>query len=230
MASILKVNDLYKDFRGVPVIEKWSFEVRKGERMALLGPSGCGKTTFLRIVAGLENFQGRVEVLAKRLGYVFQEPRLIPWKTIEENLKIVGYGQDRISFYLERLGLKGYESYYPWQLSEGMKQRVNFIRALLVEPDLLLLDEPFDALDLKMKIHVMDLLLEMWRKKENTILFVTHNVKEAAFLANRILLLSGRPSRIVDAFRIEKQVGSFLDDKLFEIEREVVERILNLLR
>lgn len=227
---ILKVEGLRKDFNGVKVIEDWSFAVGKGERVALLGPSGCGKTTFLRIVSGLEDFQGKVEVFTDKIGYVFQEPRLIPWKTITENLMLIRRDPDRIASLLEKVELKGFENHYPWQLSEGMKQRVNFVRALLVDPELLLLDEPFDALDLKTKMKVMNLLIDLWQKRRFSIVFVTHNVKEAVFMSERIFLLSGRPSKILDEVKLKEKAGDFTDDRLFRLEKMVIERLLSLLR
>ncbi|PLV57520.1 ABC transporter ATP-binding protein [Thermotoga sp. SG1] len=226
--TLLRVENLKKDFDGVAVIEDWNLEVKKGEKVALLGPSGCGKTTFLRIIAGLESFHGRVEIFTERIGYVFQDPRLIPWKTVMENLKLIRDDPERIRSFLEKVGLKGFEGHYPWQLSEGMKQRVNFVRAFLVEPDLLLLDEPFDALDLKTKIRVMDLLMEQWEERNFSIVFVTHDVKEAVFIADRIFFLSGRPSRIVDEVTLDERAMDLTDERLFEMEKRVIERLLNL--
>ncbi|HBT99856.1 MAG TPA: ABC transporter ATP-binding protein [Thermotoga naphthophila] len=227
---ILRVEGLRKDFNGMKVIENWSFSVGKGDRVTLLGPSGCGKTTFLRIVSGLEDFQGKVEVFTDKIGYVFQEPRLIPWKTITENLMLIRRDPDKMASLLEKVELKGFENHYPWQLSEGMKQRVNFVRALLVDPELLLLDEPFDALDLKTKMRVMNMLIDLWQKRRFSIVFVTHNVKEAVFLSERIFLLSGRPSKILDEVKLKEKAGDFTDDKLFGLEKMVIERLLSLLR
>ena len=228
METVLKVEGLEKEFDGVKVIEDWRFVVKRGERIALLGPSGCGKTTFLRIVAGIESFRGKVEVSAEKLGYVFQDPRLIPWRTVRENLRVISGNESRASYLLDRVGLKGFENHYPWQLSEGMKQRVNLVRALLVEPDLLLLDEPFDALGLRMKKQVMELLLEEWNERGFSMVFVTHDVKEAVFLSDRIFLLSGRPTRIVDEVKIDERVRDIMDEKLFKLEKIVINRILNL--
>ncbi|MCD6551575.1 MAG: ABC transporter ATP-binding protein [Thermotoga sp.] len=228
METVLKVEGLEKEFDGVKVIEDWRFVVKRGERIALLGPSGCGKTTFLRIVAGIESFRGKVEVSAEKLGYVFQDSRLIPWRTVRGNLWVISGNESRASYLLDRVGLKGFENHYPWQLSEGMKQRVNLVRALLVEPDLLLLDEPFDALDLRMKKQVMELLLEEWNERGFSMVFVTHDVKEAVFLSDRIFLLSGRPTRIVDEVKIDERVRDIMDEKLFKLEKMVINRILNL--
>lgn len=231
MGALLRVVRLRKAFGRVTVIDGWDLEVEEGERVAILGPSGCGKTTFLRIVAGIEkNYEGEVTLKAERIGYAFQEPRLIPWITVVENLRLVRDEPSKIAELLAEFDLEGFEKFYPWQISEGMRQRVNLARALLFEPDLLLLDEPFDALDLKTKIKVMEHIVWKWKEKGFSIVFVTHNLKEALFLADRILIASGRPTRILDEFVVKERPSSFLDEGISKMEQELTRRILNLLR
>lgn len=231
MGVLLRVVRLRKAFGRVTVIDGWDLEVEEGERVAILGPSGCGKTTFLRIVAGIEkNYEGEVTLKAERIGYAFQEPRLIPWITVVENLRLIRDEPSKIAELLAEFDLEGFEEFYPWQISEGMRQRVNLARALLFEPDLLLLDEPFDALDLKTKIKVMEHIVWKWKEKGFSIVFVTHNLKEALFLADRILIVSGRPTRILDEFVVKERPSSFLDEGISKMEQELTRRILNLLR
>lgn len=231
MGALLRVVRLRKAFGRVTVIDGWDLEVEEGERVAILGPSGCGKTTFLRIVAGIEkNYEGEVTLKAERIGYAFQEPRLIPWITVVENLRLVRDEPSKIAELLAEFDLEGFEKFYPWQISEGMRQRVNLARALLFEPDLLLLDEPFDALDLKTKIKVMEHIVWKWKEKGFSMVFVTHNLKEALFLADRILIASGRPTRILDEFVVKERPSSFLDEGISKMEQELTRRILNLLR
>lgn len=231
MGVLLRVVRLRKAFGRVTVIDGWDLEVEEGERVAILGPSGCGKTTFLRIVAGIEkNYEGEVTLKAERIGYAFQEPRLIPWITVVENLRLVRDEPSKIAELLAEFDLEGFEKFYPWQISEGMRQRVNLARALLFEPDLLLLDEPFDALDLKTKIKVMEHIVWKWKEKRFSMVFVTHNLKEALFLADRILIVSGRPTRILDEFVVKERPSSFLDEGISKMEQELTRRILNLLR
>lgn len=231
MGALLRVVRLRKAFGRVTVIDGWDLEVEEGERVAILGPSGCGKTTFLRIVAGIEkNYEGEVTLKAERIGYAFQEPRLIPWITVVENLRLIRDEPSKIAELLAEFDLEGFEKFYPWQISEGMRQRVNLARALLFEPDLLLLDEPFDALDLKTKIKVMEHIVWKWKEKGFSIVFVTHNLKEALFLADRILIVSGRPTRILDEFVVKERPSSFLDEGISKMEQELTRRILNLLR
>lgn len=200
---ILNSEGLSKEFDGLSVIGGWNLKIEKGERVVLFGPSGCGKTTFLKIVAGLESgSSGTLEVDYKKIGFVFQEPRLIPWRTVRRNLSIVLEDDGKIADILVKTRLEGFEGYLPSQLSGGMKQRVNLARALLVDPDLLVLDEPFGSLDLPVKLGIMEDINTLWKDRGFTVLMVTHDVKEALFLGDRILLLSKRPSRIVKEFGV----------------------------
>ena len=190
--------------------------VREGEFVSLIGPSGCGKTTLLRAIADLERATGgelRVngmspaEARAKRAyGYVFQAPALYPWRTVERNvtlpLEIMGLPaaerRERAKHWLAVVNLEGFERKYPWQLSGGMQQRVSIARALSFEPALLLMDEPFGALDEITRDHLNDQLHRLWRRTRKTVVFVTHSIAEAVYLSTRIVVMSPRPGRILE--------------------------------
>lgn len=184
-----------------------SLQVAAGELVALVGPSGCGKTTFLNIVAGLDrDFTGDVRLAPRpdgrpaRVGYVFQEPRLLPWRTVYENIALVlpPQGADAvIRDLLQAVGLAEARDLYPQQLSVGMSRRVAIARAFAIEPDLLLMDEPFVSLDHDTVEQLRDLLLELWHARPTTVLFVTHDLREALVLADRLVLLSGTPGHVV---------------------------------
>jgi NitT/TauT family transport system ATP-binding protein len=190
--------------------------VGKGDFVSFIGPSGCGKTTFLRVAADLEaptagtitvNGMTPAEARARRAyGYVFQAAGLFPWRTIGGNirlpLQIMGYAradQDaRIARVLEMVELAGFENKYPWQLSGGMQQRASIARALAFDADLLLMDEPFGALDEIVRDHLNEQLLDLWKRTNKTICFVTHSIPEAVYLSTRIVVMSPRPGRVTD--------------------------------
>ena len=190
--------------------------ISKGEFVSFIGPSGCGKTTFLRVIADLESptagtitVNGKTPEQARRdraYGYVFQAPALYPWRTIERNvalpLEIMGYSKadqaQRIASTLEMVNLSGFEKKYPWQLSGGMQQRASIARALAFDADLLLMDEPFGALDEIVRDHLNEQLLDLWSKTGKTICFVTHSIPEAVYLSTKIVVMSPRPGRVID--------------------------------
>jgi NitT/TauT family transport system ATP-binding protein len=200
----------------VEALSKVGLQVAEGEFVSFIGPSGCGKTTMLRVIADLQqptsgtllvNGMSAEEArLARSYGYVFQAPALFPWRTIEKNLKlpleIMGFSeaeqQQRAEHYLSLVNLKGFERKFPWQLSGGMQQRVSIARALSFDPALLLMDEPFGALDEIVRDHLNEQLLQLWRTMGKTVLFVTHSIPEAVFLSSRIVVMSPRPGRIID--------------------------------
>ncbi len=190
--------------------------IHPGEFVSLIGPSGCGKTTLLRVIADLERpSSGELRVngvaperarLDRAYGYVFQAPALYPWRTVERNvmlpLEIMGLARaerrERARRWLEVVGLTGFERKYPWQLSGGMQQRVSIARALSFDPALLLMDEPFGALDEITRDHLNDQLHRLWRRTGKTVVFVTHSIAEAVYLSTRIVVMSPRPGRILE--------------------------------
>jgi NitT/TauT family transport system ATP-binding protein len=191
-------------------------QIRSGEFISLIGPSGCGKTSLLRMIADLEQpTSGTITVngvsasaarLRRDYGYVFQAPALYPWRTIERNvmlpLEIMGYSpeerRERARRYLALVNLSGFERKFPWQLSGGMQQRASIARALSFDPALLLMDEPFGALDEIVRDHLNEQLLKLWERTGKTAVFVTHSIPEAVFLSTRIVVMSPRPGRIID--------------------------------
>ena len=190
--------------------------IRRGEFVSFIGPSGCGKTTLMRVIADLEQqTEGEITVngvsprearLARAYGYVFQAPALYPWRSVQANvtlpLEIMKMPRaeraKRAARYLEMVGLTGFERKFPWQLSGGMQQRVSIARALSFEPQLLLMDEPFGALDEITRDHLNEHLIRLWEATRKTVVFVTHSIAEAVFLSSRIVVMSPRPGRIID--------------------------------
>jgi NitT/TauT family transport system ATP-binding protein len=194
---------------GVEALANVSLDVRAGEFLSVLGPSGCGKSTLLRLIAGLaEPTTGTIDWSddsgRQDLGFVFQEPTLMPWATALANvalpLKLRGMAKSereaRAAEALDNVGLKGFERVWPRELSGGMKMRVSLARALVVQPRLLLMDEPFAALDEITRHRLNDDLLELWQRSGVTIVFVTHSVFESVFLSQRIVVMSARPGRV----------------------------------
>jgi NitT/TauT family transport system ATP-binding protein len=200
----------------VEALSKVDLQVAPGDFVSFIGPSGCGKTTLLRIIADLERpTSGTLRVNGmspeearreRRYGYIFQAPALYPWRTIERNvmlpLEVMGFPaverRERARRYLDLVNLSGFERKFPWQLSGGMQQRVSIARALSFDPVLLLMDEPFGALDEIVRDHLNEQLLRLWSKTGKTVLFVTHSIPEAVFLSTRIVVMSPRPGRITD--------------------------------
>jgi NitT/TauT family transport system ATP-binding protein len=188
--------------------------VNDGDFVSFIGPSGCGKTTLLRVIADLERAtSGTISVngmtpesarMARAYGYVFQAPALYPWRTVEKNVGLpleimrIADASARVKRNLELVNLAGFEKKFPWQLSGGMQQRVSIARALAVEPKLLLMDEPFGALDEIVRDKLNQQLLELWSATKKTVVFVTHSIPEAVFLSSRIVVMSPRPGRIID--------------------------------
>lgn len=193
-------------------LDRTSFKVKEGEFITILGPSGCGKSTILRIVAGLEEpSSGNVYIDGHVVkgpgsdrGMVFQSYTLYPWLNVEDNiafgLKLKGTSQKQCKevaqHYLELIGLNGFEKHYPIQLSGGMKQRVAIARALANEPEILLMDEPFGALDAQTRSIMQEILLKAWEESKKTILFITHDVEESIFLADSVYVMTARPGRL----------------------------------
>ncbi|HVO02005.1 MAG TPA: ABC transporter ATP-binding protein [Candidatus Cybelea sp.] len=200
----------------VQALSEISLQVRAGEFVSLIGPSGCGKTTLMRIVADLEQPTGgtalvngmtpREARLKRAYGYVFQAPALYPWRNVLGNVtlphEIMGLAKAerdaKARRYIELVGLSGFEKKFPWQLSGGMQQRVSIARALSFDPAILLMDEPFGALDEITRDRMNEELLSIWNKTKKTVIFVTHSIDEAVLLSTRIVVMSARPGRIVE--------------------------------
>ena len=237
--------DLSKTFPGrgmeenVHVLEKLQHRIENGRFVSVIGPSGCGKTTLLRIIAGLERASsGRVLLDHKELvqgseeiGLVFQEYALFPWRTtlqnIEMGLEIKGVDKEErrstAMEYINMFNLGGFEHRYPKELSGGMKQRAAIARTLVMNPRVVLMDEPFGSLDSQTRNGLQEFLLGVWERRRDTILFVTHNVDEAVFLSDQIIVLSKRPARIVKTFEVRLQRPRDRTGKeCNEIRREVL--------
>lgn len=200
----------------VHALKDVNLDIGKGEFVSFIGPSGCGKTTFLRVAADLEQpTAGEITVngmtpeearKSRAYGYVFQAAGLYPWRTIGGNirlpLEIMGYSKadqaERVKRTLELVDLAGFEKKYPWQLSGGMQQRASIARALAFDADILLMDEPFGALDEIVRDHLNEQLLALWARTEKTIAFVTHSIPEAVYLSTKIVVMSPRPGRVTD--------------------------------
>jgi len=219
MPDKVAISGLNKRFGDLDVLRGISLTVEHGEFIALVGPSGCGKTTFLRIVAGLEPASSGEVLLDGRAvrkpggdrGFVFQTDNLLPWRTVLANALIgpeiagqVGAAErQRTLDLLKLVGLDGFEGYYPRQLSGGMRQRVNLARALAINPEVLLMDEPFSALDAQTREIMQTELLRIWNQGRKTVLFVTHQIDEAVFLADRVLVFGRRPGRVQETIAID---------------------------
>ena len=200
----------------VQALSNVDLQISDGDFVSFIGPSGCGKTTLLRVIADLEQpTAGTIRVngvspeearLRRQYGYIFQAPALYPWRTIEKNvmlpLEIMGIPdrerRERVTRYLALVNLAGFERKFPWQLSGGMQQRASIARALSFDPALLLMDEPFGALDEIVRDHLNEQLLRLWDKTSKTVVFVTHSIPEAVFLSTKIVVMSPRPGRIID--------------------------------
>ena len=207
-AVALIVEGLKKSYGDLRVLDGVTFSVEDGEFVCLIGESGCGKTTMLKIIAGLERpDEGKVEFEGiERMGFVFQDDRLLPWKTVYGNilfaLKASGIENGSVvREIINTVGLRGFEDYYPKQLSGGMRQRVGIARALAVNPDLLLMDEPFASLDARTRERMQEELLRIVGDK--TVVFVTHSIDEAVYLADRIVVLSQRPSKVLRIVEVD---------------------------
>lgn len=230
------------------VLKNFNFAASSGEFVAVVGPSGAGKTTLLNIIGGIDSdYLGEVRTSSGpliadhdlKIGFMFQQSRLIPWLTVIDNLSLVlkpgqraarhstvAVKRDRIAkLMIERVGLKGFEHRYPHQLSGGMQKRVSLARAFAIEPSLLLLDEPFQSLDSPTANRFRDQLMSMWNSQKQTVIFVTHDLREAISMADRILFLSDRPSRILLDYRVDlKRPRSIESESVATLHRSILSR------
>ncbi|PPA70740.1 ABC transporter ATP-binding protein [Jeotgalibacillus proteolyticus] len=216
----------YKKQNSVTAIEQISLDIKEGEFVCLVGPSGCGKTTLLRILAGLEMQSSGEFIIQKsnenrpEQSMVFQEKGVLPWLTVEEN---VAFGlnmrrlpkslvKERTDYYLTKTGLSKFAKMYPKELSGGMKQRVSIARAFANDPEILLMDEPFGALDEQNKYILQEELLNIWSETKKTVLFITHSIDEALYLSDRVLLMSAQPGKILNEIKINVPRPRRLED------------------
>lgn len=220
--NILKIENLNKEFNIdnsiVKVLKDIDLDVDKNEFISIVGASGCGKSTLLRIIGGLERkFEGKLYSPNSKInkpgldrGIVFQEDRLFPWLTIEKNIEFglpektkSADKKELVSKYLKLVGLENFANAYPHQLSGGMKQRASIARGLVNNPDILLLDEPFGALDAFTRMNMQKEVLNIWEKEKNTMILVTHDIDEAIFLADRVVVMSSRPGTIKNIIKVD---------------------------
>lgn len=224
---ILKLIDIQKQFNDVSVLMNFSMQVAKEEIVCIIGPSGCGKSTMLNIISGLiKPSYGEVINKSQNTSYVFQEDRLLPWKNVYGNIQVVNQksSHEYCMELIQKVGLKGFEGYYPSELSGGMRQRCSIARAFNYEADLLLMDEPFKSLDYNLRIDMIRYLLSLWKSTKKSIVFVTHEIDEALLLGDRILLLSNRPTKVNKIFHLETPKGkrSLTDHDLIEVRNEII--------
>ncbi|SEN71249.1 sulfonate transport system ATP-binding protein [Amphibacillus marinus] len=216
MALVLE--QVSRTFNQVKAVSDVNLTIQAGEIVGLLGTSGCGKSTLLRAISGLDqHYTGSIVLndhvitgIHDTIGFIFQEPRLLPWLDVKANITfgLKGAPADEIERalrFIDYVGLTGKEALYPRQLSGGMAQRVAIARALVTSPETLLLDEPFSALDAFTKMQLQDLLLRIWQKYQTTMVLVTHDIDEALYLCDRIIILKGQPGTVVDDIKIKQQ-------------------------
>ena len=233
------------DGQRVRVLEDVDLNVAAGEFVTILGPSGCGKSTLLNALSGLDAaFEGKVEIgrsvvgdARPRIAYLFQEPRLLPWRTVRGNIEFAldaakvpkAEWKQRCERWLQAVGLAPFADYFPLQLSGGMQQRVSIARAFSIEPELLLMDEPFSALDEITALRMRQLLLSLWEADRRTVLFVTHNSLESVYLSDRILVMkSGPNSRICEEIGMGhlKRPRKYDDPAQYETQRTVLDTLM----
>lgn len=208
----VQVRDLTKKFGDLLVLDHMSFDVMDGDLLCVVGPTGCGKTTFLNSLVNIYDITSgeilldgnQVDTKKQNIAYIFQGNSTMPWLTVEEN---VGFGllykplsdvekKERVEKYLDIVGLSRYRTYYPKQLSASMLQRVSIARAFATEPELLLMDEPYGQLDIELRFKLEDELVKLWQITKTTVLFITHNIEEAVYLGNRIMILTNKPTTV----------------------------------
>ena len=245
---VLEVKDLGVSFEDQEAIGKIDLSVVRGEFIAILGPSGCGKSTLLNVLSGLLpptrgtiSAEGRrmygPESEAPHVGYVFQEHRLLPWRSVKKNLELVlaassvsrQLWDDKINAILEILHISRYKDSWPLRLSGGERQRVSIARALLVEPSYVMMDEPFSTLDELTARTLRQELIDIWQRTGATIIFVTHSIREATFLADRIIILTRGPANVDDSYSVPiDRPRDYEDPRIGQVEAEIVKRVLGV--
>lgn len=238
----IKVRNLTKYFGDLHVLDNINFEVKKGEFLCVVGPTGCGKTTFLNLLTRLiPPTAGELLIDDKpadpkvhNISFCFQEPSAFPWLTVEQNLE---YGlriknapeeviKERVERIIKLLGLEQFRKSYPHQLSVSSEQRIIIGRSFAMYPDLLLMDEPYGQMDIKMRYYLEDEVIKLWKEFGSTVVFITHNIEEAVYLAERILILSNKPATIKDEVIVDlPRPRDFTDPKFVEIRKYVTDQI-----
>jgi len=210
--DFVKVRNLTKSFGDLLVLDDVSFDVRKGEFLCIVGPTGCGKTTFLNCLTKLYSISSGeitidgepIDLKKQNIAYIFQENSTMPWLTVEENIRFgldikkvpKDIAEQRVNQMLDLVNLRNFASYYPKQLSMSMLQKVGIARAFATQPSLLLMDEPYSQLDLNLRCRLEDELIALWKREKTTVIFITHNIEEAVYLGERILVLTNKPTKI----------------------------------
>ncbi len=238
----IDVRNLTKRFGDLVVLDDINFNVGKGEFLAIVGPTGCGKTTFLNCLSKLmPTSEGDIYIDGEvadpqkhNISFVFQEPTCMPWRTVRQNvaygMEVKGFPKDkleeRLDYMLDLVGLKDTANLYPNQVSASMVQRITVARAFAVDPDLLLMDEPYGQLDVKLRFYLEDELVRLWKTLKSTVIFVTHNIEEAVYVAERILVLSNKPTNIKAEVKVDlPRPRNALDEEFVKIRRKVTELI-----
>jgi ABC-type nitrate/sulfonate/bicarbonate transport system ATPase subunit len=238
----IEVRDLCKCFGALEVLNHMNFDIYEGEFLCVVGPTGCGKTTFCNVVTRLLPLtQGSITMDGEEIdfkkhnvSFVFQEPSCIPWRTVWDDIKIGLQIKKvpkkemtrRVNAIIELTGLTGFEHFYPSQISASMKQRVAIARAFVTEPDLLLMDEPFGQLDTSTRFSIENQLIEIWKKTKRTVIFVTHNLEEAVYLSERILVCTQKPTGIKEEVLVDlPHPRDITDPKFVEIRNKVTDLV-----
>ena len=238
----VEVRNLTKYFDDLHVLDDVSFDIKRGEFLCVVGPTGCGKTTFLNLLTRLiEPTSGDLYIDGKpadpkkhNLAFVFQEPSAFPWLTVEQNIAFgLGFKSiparqktERVNKIISMLGLEQFRHSYPHQLSVSSEQRIVIGRAFAMDPDLLLMDEPYGQMDIKVRYYLEDEVIRLWQELQSTVVFITHNIEEAVYLAERILILSNKPATIKEELRVDlPRPRDFSDPKFVEIRKHITEQI-----
>ncbi len=227
---MLDIRNLRKQFDGLVVLDRLNLSVSEHEILAIVGPSGCGKSTLLNLIAGtLKDYEGYMENQADKTGYVFQEDRLLPWLTVYDNIRIVRKREDpaRIRDLIHKMRLEGFEHYYPDQLSGGMRQRCGIARAFYYGSQLLLMDEPFQSLDVNLRVELLEHLVQLWETERSSVIFVTHDIDDALMAADRVLVFAGRPARVQLEVSLPAKTGlrDLAEEDLARLKQEMIHRM-----